>query len=198
MRDQNTTPWKLDGANIYRDGDLFAIFTHEWAADDYFRQKTNPVKEPRQEYWDDVREKAASIECELNSRIDDGENGETLREWLIDHIDESIDSAARIIYTRQAQECVMYSDNDGAYFDEFGDEGAVEDGAINWSRLAYSAFRADVLEQLNSIGIDVNNPGPKCEECGDHDDDMTKVDGNWYCPSCVPESEDTDTEEEEQ
>ena len=189
---------RIEGVNLYDGETLMGTFATESAAWSckYALDKAQE-KTPEQDYWEDVRNMAQSIADEIESRANDGELGETLREWLQEHIHESIDGSARIIYTRQAQECLIYSSNDGAYFEEFGDEGAVSDGCINWSAIAFSAFERDVIEQLDAIGVDVNEPGPKCEECGDWIEAGEKKDGKWYCDSCVPEEEEEEEEEEE-
>ena len=110
-------------------------------------------------YRQDVEEMAASILEECREEYNNGTKGEPLREWLLDHIHESIDGCARVIYTAQAKECVCESDNDGAYAENFGPEGMVTDGCINWSALAYAAFEADVIEELtNRLDFDVNDP----------------------------------------
>jgi hypothetical protein len=144
------------------DGEVIATFLHSTDANDYVRIKTDPADFGKQlaraDYWSDVRSIADSIKDELSRRIKDGERGETLREWLIEHIRETIDGSQRVIYTAQAQECLLYSEHDGQYLEDFGSDGAVSDGAINWSALAFSAFEADVIEQLGALGVDLNAP----------------------------------------
>jgi hypothetical protein len=112
----------------------------------------------RADYWSDVRDVAE----ELKQRIADGDF--TDRDEFLDALHETVDGHQRVIYTAQAQECLLYSDNDGAYFEEFGSEGAVQDGAINWSALAFAAFHRDIIEHLDAIGVDVNDPIPETEE----------------------------------
>ncbi len=157
----------------------------------------------RADYYSDVRDTADNIKAELHSRLADQECGETLREWLLEHIHETIDGSSRVIYTQSAMLGVFASSNDGAYFDDFGSEGAVEDGAINWSRLCFSAFERDVIEQLESIGVDVNNPVPACARCSEDDqeeryaDPLQPVDGEFICESCKDEITGTDEDEDE-
>jgi len=112
----------------------------------------------RAEYWADVRGLAHSIMDELRDQIKDGNSGEPLREWLIEHINETIDGNERVIYTWQAQKTLLFTENQDAYVDQFGKEGIANDGAINWSGLAYCALEADVMEQLDAEGIDINDP----------------------------------------
>lgn len=76
-------------------------------------------------------------------------DSESAYEWL----HETVDGSQRVIYTFQAQQCLIYSDNDGAYAEEFGEEGIVTDGCIEWSRLAYAAFHADIVEALELYGL---------------------------------------------
>ncbi len=183
----------VDGCKVTMDGELVATFTHEYHARDFAAVQNRDVDTIRElgsnflrrAYQNDVDDLAASIKAELDERIADGEEGETLREWLIEHIDETIDGCARVIYTGEAQEALLFSSNDGAYADEFGPEGMVEDGCIMWSRLAYSAVRADVLEELERLDVDVNNPGAKCDGCGE--DEPSNYDAEsrvWRCDEC--------------
>jgi hypothetical protein len=53
---------------------------------------------------------------------------------------------------------LLVTDNDGAYVEDFGTDGMVEDGQIQWSRLMYAAMERDVIEKLDADGLDVNNP----------------------------------------
>ena len=95
-----------------------------------------------QEYRKDVRDAAEGLEEDIKIRVKDGEDAG-------DIIHEYIDGHPRVIYTFQAKMCLVYSDNDTAYFDEFGSEGAIDDSGINWSGLAFFAFQADVLEMMD-------------------------------------------------
>jgi len=112
----------------------------------------------RAEYWADVR----GVAEDLKERLAKGEFSD--RDEFIEALDQDVDGHQRIIYARQAQECLLFSDNDGAYIDEFGAEGVVEDGSLMWSRLAYAAFRADIVDYFDSIGVDVNDPIPEPDE----------------------------------
>lgn len=113
----------------------------------------------RGHYRQDVRDTAQSIIDECKGQYKDGVRGEPLREWLLEHIHETIDGSPRVIYTYLAQECLMESSNDSAYFENFGSEGAVSKDGINWGALAYCAFEADVIEEMGILDFDVNNPG---------------------------------------
>ncbi len=98
----------------------------------------------RADYWGDVRGVADELrELILDpDEIDDEEAADT---WL----NETVDGHELVIYTHQAMQCLLYSGNDGAYGEEFGAEGMVEDGCIMWSRLAYAAFMADIRETID-------------------------------------------------
>ena len=156
-------------------------------------------KDEGQQYTADVEYMAQSVKQELLDRVKEGESGEDLREWLIEHLDESIDGSARVIYTWKAKMCMVYSSNESAYFDEMGGEGACGKDGINWSALAYFAFRADVIEELERLGVDFNAPVPDCDECGSDDQDERKlVEGRWLCETCAEpkdDAEDDDLEE---
>ena len=109
----------------------------------------------RRDYYNDVSDMAEQII-------------EQAREWFKEdsldssdihqYVHESIDGSQRVIYTVQAQQCLMVSDNDGAYLDDFGAEGIATDAGIKWSLLAYCAFEADILEHLSDEGFDLNDP----------------------------------------
>ena len=85
-----------------------------------------------------------------------------------EYLEQSIDGCHDVIYTHAAIEVCRQSSNDGAYFDDFGTEGAVTDGGIEWSKLAYCALLADVMEELG----DFEELFPKCSEC---DEQLTEA-----------------------
>ena len=91
------------------------------------------------EYWDEVAELAETVTEE--ARDDEREIYEVLH--------ETIDSHQFVIYTRQAQEVLAISPNDGAYIDNYGSQGMTENGALNWSALAFTAMEADVMAHEN-------------------------------------------------
>jgi hypothetical protein len=115
------------------------------------------------EYQETVRDVAKGI-------IDAVRAGE-VTDWddLETRLHEDIDGHHDVIYTYAAMQVILHSSNDSAYFEDFGDEGAVEDGAIQWSRLAYAALMADVREELqrsDEIDMDEDDLGYfECEDC---------------------------------
>lgn len=115
----------------------------------------------RAEYWSDIRGLADEIIAELKDKLTEDEPGEPLCEWLIERIQESVDSHHNVINTAAAQKALLYTDNSCAYVEDFGDEGLSEDGNINWTGMAWAAMRRDVREQLDAYGINLNNP---CDE----------------------------------
>lgn len=82
---------------------------------------------------------------------------EALREYPDDYdarsdfIAESVDGSEWVIYTYRAQLVMVLSDNDGAYVDDFGKDGALDDDGVKWSALAYAAMYADCLDYLDAI-----------------------------------------------
>lgn len=112
----------------------------------------------RQGYFDDVRSCAENIKSEIASEIKDGKRGEELREWLIDNLDQTCDGHQRVIYTYQAQETLLFSENDGAIEEMGSAEGFVTSDGVEWSKLAYFAFRADVVRHLAALDVDVDEP----------------------------------------
>jgi hypothetical protein len=119
----------------------------------------------RADYYSDVRSSAESIK----EAIADGEI--TNEDEFHTRIHEECDGAARVIYTAQAQEAILLSDNADAYVDSFGSEGIVSGDSINWSALAYSAFEADIREQLSADGVDGDSIGQEDEEDAEDEDE---------------------------
>lgn len=104
----------------------------------------------RKEYRQDVIGVVSAYADALGTDVTDAESAYT---WLW----ETIDGHGRVIYTARAQMGLFFSDNDAAYGEEFGDEGIVTDGVINWSTLMFSAFRADVMEELERYELPVSD-----------------------------------------
>lgn len=106
----------------------------------------------RRDYWNDVRGAAGELIQEARDQWENGQGatGENLREWLLERVREYVDGHSRIIYTRDAILTLLFSDNDGYSVENFGADGIVDDGGVSWSRLAFGAFYADVLEQLDA------------------------------------------------
>ena len=116
----------------------------------------------RADYWSDVR----GLAQDLKDRLERGEF--TDRDDFVEALDQDVDGHQRVIYTGQAIESLLYSDNDSAYAEDFGAEGMLEGDSVAWSRLAYAAFRADVVEHLDAIDVDVNDPIPEPDEDDDN------------------------------
>lgn len=113
----------------------------------------------REDYWTDVRGVVSDVKGELAAKLKAGEEAESLQDWLDTYIHETIDGHERVIYTHQAQETLLVSENDGAYFDDMGSaEGAFDRDGVKWSLLAFSAFKADVLEMLDAHKIQPSDP----------------------------------------
>ncbi len=109
------------------------------------------------DYENHVSDLAETVVDELRDRVRDGEAGETLREWLIEHLHEVCDSDGWVIYTAKAQ-FIVCNRGTSAYTDSFGEQGLTRDGDINWSAIAYAALERDIHEELDRRGIDVNDP----------------------------------------
>ncbi len=140
------------------------------------------------DYFSDVR----NVAEEFIQKWRDGEFSD--RDEAIQWIDESVDGSSRVMYTHEAIECIRFSDNDSAGPDEMGAEIAVKDGSINWSGMAYFAFRADIMDRIGAeddIGVNdeppqkiddhpffVNNDGSDSCCAADPDDDASEVCGS--------------------
>lgn len=75
---------------------------------------------------------------------------DTLRESASEHADQSVDGNYWVIYTHAARKTLLFSDNEDAYFDDFGYDLDTTAG-IPYSKLAYFAMRADVEEKLSAL-----------------------------------------------
>jgi hypothetical protein len=112
------------------------------------------------EYYDEICTLAA--EAVKEARKGTFGTGEEAREGLQEWVHETLDGHEYVIYTAQAQSVISISNNDGAYVENYGSDGLVKNGELNWSALAYAAMEADLLEALNSTGgFDVNDPCPE-------------------------------------
>ncbi len=94
----------------------------------------------RADYWQDVRNFCRWA----GEAVDNGEikDEEQLDEWLWC----TLDGHQRVIYTYLAMETLLVSESADAHVEEYGEVPLLDKDAINWSVLAFSAFRRDVLE----------------------------------------------------
>jgi len=98
----------------------------------------------RQDYWQDIR----GVGDEILQAVRDGEITDT--DEFETRLSQDIDSSSRVIYTIENQLTLVCSDDADAYVDEFGEEGLVKDGAVNWPAMAYAAFMADVRGYIDA------------------------------------------------
>jgi len=142
----------------------------------------------RADYYDDVRQVATELESEVMS------GNITDREEALQWLHETIDGHHDVIYTSCAQDVVRYSDNDGAYVEDFGVDGVVRDGDIDWSVLAYAAMERDVIEALSAIDINAEDLGqPKCEDC---DEPLPWGTDDALCNDCADIANSDDADED--
>lgn len=98
------------------------------------------------DYWQDVH----GIGDELKEQI---ESGEIDSEDKFDtYARQSVDGAARVIYTHQAKLGLCCTNNPDAYA-EYG-EVPLTGGGIDWTVMMYSAMLQDVLEYVGSVDFD--------------------------------------------
>jgi len=103
------------------------------------------------DYYNDVR----SVAKDLATRMKHGEiDGDEYQ----DAVHAAIEGTQRIIYTFQAKCGLLVSDNADAYSEEFGEEGMVVGGNIQWERLAFVAMQQDVYKELDVRDVNVNDP----------------------------------------
>ena len=101
----------------------------------------------RAEYYTSVRSYAVM----LADMIQSGE----ITDWegLESRIHEECDNSSWVIYTGEVLKCLLVSSNRNAYVEDFGSGGLVHDGFLNWAALAFLALQEDILEVLESLGI---------------------------------------------
>jgi hypothetical protein len=126
-----------------------------------YLRDAEPLRDGEQLTEEQIVEVAAGIEQrayyatvrdiveDLKRAIKDGDV--TDEDGATDWLHETIDGHHDVIYTSCAQDIVRISSNSGAYVENFGPEGMVKDGDIQWSLLAYCALEADVLEEIGDI-----------------------------------------------
>jgi len=98
------------------------------------------------DYTNDIR----SIVDDLKSEIKDGTitDASEAHDWL----HETIDSHQRCIYTAQAKATVEESKyGEKAYIDDFGTDGLVKNGGLNWEGMAYAAMMRDVMDEAGDL-----------------------------------------------
>ena len=129
----------------------------------------------RRAYYSTVRDLSQEIVKAIHN--DEITDSESLRQY----VHETCDGSQWVIYTGKAMQVLLASDNDGAYADEYGEEGIVRDGAINWSSLAYAAMERDLYEQLEAEGVNVNGDDKNellgIEEEEEEDEDESSTEG---------------------
>jgi hypothetical protein len=122
----------------------------------------------RADYWSDVR----NVVDDVRKAIEDREI--TTQDEVTEAIDTVCDGHQRVIYTGQAIECLLFSDNEDAYDEQgFGDLDLSDGG--HWSRMAYFAFRADVADQLGDVAALLEDAKTFCADC---DKDISDADDN--------------------
>jgi len=104
----------------------------------------------RAEYYSHIRSIAREVFEEIaNSKIS---TSDALEEW----IHESLDGDSWVFQTYSAQKVLLLSNNDDVYVEEFGTEGLVTDGGINYSAMAFETMKRDLWEDLELFGKDLH------------------------------------------
>jgi hypothetical protein len=143
----------------------------------------------RADYWQDVRNVVDDLRSEIsNGTITDTDDAEV---WL----HETVDGHQRVIYTAQAIEGLLYTDNESAFVEDFGSEGLTEDDDIAWSRLAYAYFLADIRAQIGDLEQFITDNLPRFADCAQCDEripaeaDATPAaegqPGEYWCKDCA-------------
>ena len=110
----------------------------------------------RREYRERVSLIADDVIDEARREYADGVSSSDLADAVDTHLHESVDGDEWIIYTQKAQLVLLVSDNDVAWT-EYGMEAMAGDG-MEWSRMAFAAMEADVMDELRGRGFDPGDP----------------------------------------
>lgn len=115
----------------------------------------------REAYYRDVR----SVADDLKKQIDEGNFDD--REAFLEGLHETIDGHRRVIITGQAMQGVVFSSQDADLaINEYGSDAFDFSDGIPWSKLMYVILERDVIECLDTIGVDVNDPIPSDDSEG--------------------------------
>lgn len=99
----------------------------------------------RADYYREVKEMALDLAQRMKSGDIAGEEG------LSDAMHDDVDGCQRVIYTFRAKLGLLASDNEGAAEDE-GVEATTPEARM------YYALQADIRDELDARGVDMNDP----------------------------------------
>jgi hypothetical protein len=122
----------------------------------------------------------------------------------VDEFHQDIEATASNFISNEedAQKCLLFSDNANAVYMEHGEASGAGDWQCSfpWQGLAYSAFKADMREELISSGVNLDRTPPdsderaiECCSCGEYRIGVPKDDtciacheeaGNEPCEKC--------------
>lgn len=128
---------------------------------------------------DDYRSTVKSYAEDVVQEIVDGDIDD--RDKLDTYLHETIDGCQDVIYTYRAQAVCLCSNNDGQGVEEgLIPTEAFKEG-IPWAQLAFCALRADVQEELDSMGIkgcpeETEDPLEELVEFDDHTEEGKEED----------------------
>jgi hypothetical protein len=105
----------------------------------------------REDYEGDIGVIADGVEAEAKRMV---EKDERDRGALERFLTESVDGSSRVLNSLEAQEGLASSSHSDAYFDE--SEEPLDEP--NWMALMYAALHADVIEELEGRGIEMDRP----------------------------------------
>ncbi len=106
-----------------------------------------------------------NVASELAARIEEGE----VRD-VSDALHEAVGGTQRVIYNHEALAGLLASRNDRAIEEAVADAGEGE--VPEWSTMMYHTMRQDVVERLEQMGYDLNDPQPLEEDDDDEDQDQ--------------------------
>lgn len=169
-------PSKRKSACVLDENDI-ATLVREALSEERLIDLAEGIK--RRQYYGEVRSYADSIAEDVkDGTIDDAEGLQT-------RLHEDCDGAGQVIYTGRAMDTLRYSDNDGAYAEEFGSDGITDGDGIDWSALAYAAFHRDVTERVEDlIDGDIKEPW-QCNECQQNFSRHDDLNEFKHCASCA-------------
>ena len=102
------------------------------------------MRSVRQWYYGEVREYAEDYDKQLEEHEFDSS------EAFFEQLDQDLDGSQMVIYTLNSKVCLLASDNEDAYVEEFGELPTERGGELNIAAMAMYAFRADILEAMQN------------------------------------------------
>lgn len=106
----------------------------------------------RAEYYRSVRSIVEERAEFVKEQEAEGKEAEDIAEALNDRVSQAVDGSQWVTYTYLNFQVLLCSDHHDAYTEAMG-EAPVENGDINWAKIAYMAMEEDVRDLMDAEGI---------------------------------------------